>query len=231
MRLSLLLSGFVVLASALGAQTSITLHTTANSTAQGWTSGQAVDFTFTFDDHRVRSEEDIVTDSSISYTYETTDESIIWSNVTITGALGTWGTQTSYYYDPYSYLAAGEQSGSTEFTYLLAGADGGATGLLTPDATNIGYVTTTGLKLPVSLNYTGAYMTADVWVGSVNGTYTDSDGYTVQLSYSGGSMTFSGTTASINPAAVPEPASIGLLGGFLAMAWVCFRRRRAVVRA
>lgn len=231
MRLLTCFSVLIALSAGLCGQTTLTFHTTADSDGLGWMSGDSVVFTLTFDDNRTEAVgEDTASENEIAYIYEYLDRPnyIIWSNVSITGAQGSWGTQTANNEDPASYFdAIDSETGTT--LYLYAASDSQATGLFTPNSTSIGWIELVDpVEIPVRFTYTGSFMTPDVWVGSVSATFIASGGFALRVSAGSGFVTFSGSDVSINVSAVPEPAtSAAILGGAVLLGGMWHRRRKS----
>lgn len=154
--------------------------------------------------------------SLTSWTYDITSHNIVWTNVTITGATGTWGTQSSGLLDPSSQLFLDED------ITIYASAEDSVTGLASPNATDITSISAVSIESSLSFSHSGSYQTPGSYFSSLSGTSAITSG---SVSVNGNSFTATQITIV---SAVPEPATYALIVGGLTLALVAYRRRRQV---
>jgi hypothetical protein len=211
----------LALTSVLSAQVMFTVTGTADSTAEGYLSGQSYTFTYITFPSYPNTESSVFSDTTNAWSEETTDDSQLWSALSGDGLTGSLVRPVSTFFAPYSYINV-----SDSFS-VFAGSDSDeAIGLLTPEGNPIGglYMNIIGGDLPAFVHDESYHDVMD-YFSAYEGSYTPDAGffniYTPGV-FSDPIISFTVTNATIT--VVPEPSTYALLG--LGLASVALLRRR-----
>lgn len=220
------------------AQIVFTVTGTANSTANGYTSGQSYTFVFTSANSFANTDYSAFDSEGQKYTEETVTDPQMWTSIGGTGLAGSYVRPIADTDDAYSYLQTTVNHNQLD---ILAGADTSTSiGLQTLGGTSIAIVRAwmSGTELP-TFAAPAAYAepfnaTTGYWAG-YTGTYSGFTGpynkiAVYSLAYQTTYMEFTPTSLTISAVgAVPEPSTYAAFAGLAAFGLVLLRRRRANV--
>jgi hypothetical protein len=216
------------------AQVVFSVTATANSTAQGYTSGQAYTFSFTsVGSYAVPTSSYTIATDRFYVAEELTTDPQLWSSLSGSGLLGSFVRPVSTLNAPFSFIDWDNRTVLSNPHDLNLGAETDST-----DTLGVTTLTGTAVRLfDVSLvgvtNYTlptpPTYVDPVAYSQGYAGTYAVGGGSQVSLADVNGTQLMSFAVSSLTISAVPEPATTVAVLGFaaLALAWT---RRRARVR-
>lgn len=173
---------------------------TADSTDWGYTQGQSYTFTWTLNDAYTGAYDTFDPDFT-SWTVETVNHPLLWTNVSGDGLQGTYSRPSGDNYAPYDYMTYNSYD---EFM-LFAGND-------SPGTSSMG-LTVNGVDLRYvdayvnigSLDHPTSFVDPATWLSVYEGTYAQSEGSSITLSNSNyQSISFTATSVEI----IPEPAAV-----------------------